>query len=289
MKRILITMTALLLVLLGSTSILAADITLTWDPASSSNVAGYKFYYKVGTSSLYNGTGILEGDSPIDVGDNLSMGLTGLQDNTLYTFTVTSYDVNGLESNFAGSIAWTSNDPSPYIPALVYPPNQANELPTSVVFSWSAPADGRDVAYTLTFGTDPNLQDPQIAYSTSNGKTPAQPMNPVPLYAATGLLGLALRKRLQKRGLLVAALVVTGLILCGCGGGGSGSDVAGPATGDGSVAPAEVFTSAIPDISQNSFEIYDFEPGTTYYWKIVADDGVTVTESGVQSFVTAEQ
>ena len=58
-------------------------------------VDGYKVYYKTDTNSpSYNGTGLNEGNSPIDIGNRTSYTVTGLQKNTLYHFAVTAYRGN---------------------------------------------------------------------------------------------------------------------------------------------------------------------------------------------------
>jgi len=90
----------------------ADSITLAWDENSEPNVAGYRIYYRIGSSgsqitSRYNGTGIENGDSPIDlpVYEDESLDprfveitLEGLNDDQSYYFVVTAYNTEGLES-----------------------------------------------------------------------------------------------------------------------------------------------------------------------------------------------
>ena len=57
----------LLFILFYSTPTFALDITLQWDANGEANLAGYKIYYDTDSGSPYNGTGALEGDSPIDM------------------------------------------------------------------------------------------------------------------------------------------------------------------------------------------------------------------------------
>ena len=85
------------------------NFTFSWDAVSAPNIAGYKIYYKTdSTSPTYNGTGLLEGDSPIDVPvseinspKNPEIKIHGLKNNNVYHFVVTTYDNEGRESGFS--------------------------------------------------------------------------------------------------------------------------------------------------------------------------------------------
>jgi len=289
-KKLIVLKLCLFLLFMTSLPSFAADVTLAWDQSPSQGVAGYKIYYKLGSSPTYNGTGLAEGASPIDAGADLSLALHGLQDGVVYTFTMTSYTQDGVESAYSEAILWTTNDPAPFIPALTSPADRAQSLPTSVVFSWTAPSDGRNVSYTLVYGTDPNLQNGTLALTFPTGKAPARPLESVPLTASLGLFGLIFGWRGRKQLKHLALLFTLCLMLAGCGGG-SGQELststAPPENPTQTTPGAANFTSLITDITGTSFEIYDFQPGTTYYWKVVADDGNTVTESGIRSFVTS--
>jgi len=281
-------LTAFLLILLATTCSLAANVTLAWDPSPTPGVIGYKIYYKTGSSQSYNGTGIREGNSPIDAGSDLSLPLTDLQAGVVYTFTVTAYGADLSESSYAEAVTWSVNDPAPYIPALVYPADRAQDMPTSVVFSWTEPTDGRDISYSLVYGTDPSLSDAVTVLSTPTGHASGHPVGSAPVMAIVGLFGLTWGVARRRQLFLVAALFGLTLLLCSCGGDGNGTfDV--PENNNPEGPTIQMFTSVIPNITQNSFEIYDFEPGTTYYWKITADDGITYTESTTHSFVTTAE
>lgn len=270
----------------------AASLTLNWDPSPSGTVAGYKIYYKLAGSPNFDGTGVLQGDSPIDVGSQLFAQLDGLADSTGYAFTVTSYNSQGEESAYSNVVNVTTaaaNDPAGtpdlYVPALLSPANQASGLPTSVVFDWSDPSDSRNVDYTLVFGTDPALAGSTYSASAFPGQKSGVPFSAAPTMALSGLLCLALPLRKRFKVILGALVFCTFLFLGACGSDNGGSTLA---TTPPDQAPA-AFTSEIKSISDSSFEIYDFEPGTTYYWKIVADDGLNRTESEIRSFSTAPQ
>jgi hypothetical protein len=103
----------LLFLMLLSPSMSAADsVTLAWDENSEPDVAGYRIYYRTGSpgsgmTSGYDGVGLEEGDSPIDLpideDGNLDprlveVDLNELDENEDYYFIVTAYNTEGLES-----------------------------------------------------------------------------------------------------------------------------------------------------------------------------------------------
>lgn len=91
---------------------IADDVTLAWDENAEPNIAGYRIYYRTGSSgsrvlSRYNGTGIENGRSPINfpVYDDANLDprfceitLRGLDEDRNYYFVVTAYNHEGLES-----------------------------------------------------------------------------------------------------------------------------------------------------------------------------------------------
>lgn len=101
-----------------STQVHAQEVTLTWDSHSGPGLAGYKIYYKTcdkypRLGPPYNGTGIIEGDSPILVPlgklkdpDNPQFTIHGLDKTAIYFFAVTAYDSEGKESNYSKEIRY---------------------------------------------------------------------------------------------------------------------------------------------------------------------------------------
>jgi len=82
----------------------AKDYSFSWS-ANSSQVDGYKLYYKKGGSAgpPFDGYDAIEGESPIIINDLTSITVSGLEDNTTYHFALTAYD--GLdESDFTDTI-----------------------------------------------------------------------------------------------------------------------------------------------------------------------------------------
>ncbi|MBZ5499715.1 MAG: fibronectin type III domain-containing protein [Acidobacteriia bacterium] len=96
-KRVLI-----LLMWLAPAPLLAADVTLAWDPNSETDLAGYKVYY--GTSPRTYG-------APISLGKQTTFTVTGLSLGTYY-FAVTAYNTAGLESGFSNEVSTTITAPS---------------------------------------------------------------------------------------------------------------------------------------------------------------------------------
>lgn len=83
--------------LLLSTSLIAGDVSLSWDPSISENIAGYKLY--IGSASrTYS--------KIVDVGNVLLFRLTNLPIGTSY-FAATAYDAVGNESDYSNEVSKT--------------------------------------------------------------------------------------------------------------------------------------------------------------------------------------
>ncbi|MBE0598257.1 MAG: hypothetical protein IH614_13395 [Desulfuromonadales bacterium] len=238
-------------------------------------MVGYKIYYNNGSSSLpLNGNDAAEGVSPIDVGDQLNVTLTGLKDSEIYFFAVTAYNADGLESTFSNIVA------SDWMPELFSPAVNDTVSPTEVTFSWSQAPAGTDVAYTLYLGTDANLPVGTLAQQTSQAQT---------LFAGAALLGLLGTSLVGRRKQLAAmTLCLTfAVLVAGCGGGGGGSDSA-PAVAPVDNPPANG-TTVVSGLAQSSYTAEELQPGTQYFWKIVAIDAQgNERESAVGSFTTGQ-
>jgi chitodextrinase len=91
----------------------AGSASLSWDPNTEQDFAGYQLYYGPSSGS-YQFT--------VDVGNQTTYTLSGLTDGQTYYFAVTAYDTSGNESNFSSEVSTTiSGIPPPPPSALPIP------------------------------------------------------------------------------------------------------------------------------------------------------------------------
>jgi hypothetical protein len=160
------------------------------------------------------------------------------------------------------------NNP-PYKPILIYPMNGQHGLGTTVTFKWkkSTDPDGDPLTYELY------VCDNQ-SFTECNPVRTSSVNNKVPIFAGiTGytailfLIGLVISGGMRGRRkivILIASLMVAGMLVVSCG---DGDDEG--------------------DTEEIAYTISGLSEGTTYYWKVIADDGNGwKTESDVWSFTT---
>ena len=83
----------------------ALTVSLSWDANTETTLAGYKVYYKADSITLpFDGTGAVEGTSPVDVHNQTTATVSGLDPNRAYYFAVTAYDTSGLESTYSNIV-----------------------------------------------------------------------------------------------------------------------------------------------------------------------------------------
>ena len=113
------TLPAIVLLICYLTLGYAGDLKLRWDANSEPDLAGYKFYYKTESSGdripgSYNGTGLREGISPIDVPLNqdenpdpavVDFTVHDLNDDQTYFFAVVAYDEGGQDSGASWEVS----------------------------------------------------------------------------------------------------------------------------------------------------------------------------------------
>ena len=101
------------------TSSYALDVTLQWDANTEADLAGYKIYYKAETSGpSYDGTGAMEGNSPIDVGPATTLELSGLIGKDYY-FVVTAHDYLGRESAYSNEVTVLGSEEEIFLPLVL--------------------------------------------------------------------------------------------------------------------------------------------------------------------------
>ena len=165
------------------------------------------------------------------------------------------------------------NNP-PAAPALVSPADGTTGTPTTVPFEWnpSADPDGDQVDYLFFLGTDPSFTGvvPVPVARTKDGKS-AKHLEihglpawlPIVLFLSVILLAM---KSARHAGILFLAGILGTLVIAGCGGGSS--------------APPAAASGNITHIASG------LATGTTYYWKVEADDGLGTAASPTRSFTT---
>lgn len=102
MRNILLTLCIILAISI-STAWAGSDVTLQWDANTEADLAGYKIYYGTTTGGPYNGTGAVEGPSPVDVFNVTTFTLHGLPDGMTF-FVATAYDTELNESAYSNEV-----------------------------------------------------------------------------------------------------------------------------------------------------------------------------------------
>jgi len=86
---------------LGNIRLLAANVTLAWDPKTDSNLAGYKVYYGNASRSY---------SSTVNVGNTTTHTVSSLGPGTYY-FAVTAYYTSGTETAFSNEASYAVSLP----------------------------------------------------------------------------------------------------------------------------------------------------------------------------------
>ena len=121
---------------------MAGQATVSWNPNSENDLAGYKLYY--GTSSGNYG-------SPVNVGNQTSYIVTGLGAGTYY-FAVTAYDMSGNESGYSNEVSKTIVAVPPVISGIA----TQNVSATGATIIWTTDvASSSQVEYgtTVSYGS----------------------------------------------------------------------------------------------------------------------------------------
>lgn len=84
----------------------AEVLGLEWDANTEANLAGYKVYYDTdGSGPPYEGAGLQEGNSPIDVQNVNEFWFNSIDLSAKnYWFVVTAYSVEGFESGYSNEV-----------------------------------------------------------------------------------------------------------------------------------------------------------------------------------------
>src|SRR2546428_3235940 len=90
----------------------AAQVTLTWDPNTEPDLAGYKLYYSTSSGSY---------QSSVDVGNLTSYTLSGLLEGRIYYFAATAYNLSLGESGFSNEVSKALADVTPPTVSMTAP------------------------------------------------------------------------------------------------------------------------------------------------------------------------
>jgi len=191
---------------------------------------------------------------------------TGTQASDTFDIPSTGLPAVTVTVNGSGGVSTTPTTPGvannpPTNPVLSSPTNGQSGLPTTMTFIWnkSVDPDGNALTYHFMYGTDPNLAGAQTVDVASTTGI---------MFAGLGSMGGGLilfgfvaggsLKRTRKAILSIAALLLVGGLFTACGGGGG--------------SPAAP-TTITPNADQVSTTVTGLTANTTYYWKVIADDG----------------
>ncbi len=91
--------------LVACSSSFASSVVLQWDPNSEQDLAGYKVYYKADSSAMpFDGVGAAEGAAPIDVRNQTTITIDGIDPSRAYFFAITAYNTAGTESSYSNIV-----------------------------------------------------------------------------------------------------------------------------------------------------------------------------------------
>lgn len=187
-------------------------------------------------------------------------------------------DENPMTVALGGS-ATPNNNKLPTKPNLAKPENGSSGIATTYTLKWEkcSDTDGDHITYRLFIGQDPGFAgiDPIIVSDTSgNNRTARAAGFSAGLIGLLGIIAFGGMSRDKKRiGLFIVAVIFAGgLIFTSCG---SGTDKTG--------------SNNVDEKNYMTYTVTNLKPNTTYYWKVVADDGKGgMTESDDYSFRTGE-
>jgi hypothetical protein len=151
---------------LTSTPAFADSLTLAWDPSSDSGIAGYNVYYGVASRTYTN---------MISVGTNTVATISNLVEGVTYYFAATTYDINGLESDFSDEISYTVpvtvvNQPPTLntLANLTINENAGLQAVNLTGISSGATNETQTLTITATSSNPGLIPNPTVSYSSPN-------------------------------------------------------------------------------------------------------------------------
>lgn len=158
-------MFACLFSMVGQTACFATTVVLQWDPDTDTDLSGYKVYYQTDSSTQpFQGTGATQGATPVDIHNQTTATISGLDPAHAYYFAVTAYDTAGVESSYSNIVS---------VPELVPP-----------TVSLTSPAGNASVSGTVsvTAGASDNVGVTKVEFYV-NGTLQATDVSTPYLYS----------------------------------------------------------------------------------------------------------
>jgi chitinase len=126
----------------------AVTVTLQWDPNTEPDLSGYKVYYQANSLiTPIQRTDATEEPSSLDVGNQTSATISGLDPGSNYYFAVTAYNIFNLESLYSNVVTLPESIP-PVISSFQIP-SLSNSLEISIT-SFSASDNVGVTGYLIT-------------------------------------------------------------------------------------------------------------------------------------------
>ncbi len=145
LSRRLLFFSVLLIAFLLSVWARADQVTLSWDPNTETDLAGYKIHYGTASNSY---------SARIDVHNVTTYTVTGLTAGQTYYFAATAYDTSGNESGYSNQVVHSvpAANSAPSTPSTPSGPSTAM-VNTSVAFTTSAAdPNGNSIEYLYDWG-----------------------------------------------------------------------------------------------------------------------------------------
>lgn len=147
------------ILILSTGKLFAGNLTLSWDPSTSTNVGGYKIYYGI-SSKKYTAN--------VDTGKTTSFQVTGLTNGSKYFFAVKAYNVaKTIESSFSNEVSATV--PSTTTLSSNFTTNKVSGS-SPLVVTFTPNTTGTVTGWSWNFGTTSipasTSKIPTVTYST---------------------------------------------------------------------------------------------------------------------------
>lgn len=247
----------------------SADLLVNGIALSGTDASDFVLNLNGGTSPCGSATPTLAASASCTVTAEFAPATTGAKSAAL-SISSNDPDTPTVDVALSGTgLAAGANNP-PSAPQLVFPADGQTGLPTTTTFYWNRATDpdGDAVTYDLFVCTDSTFAAcPSPENSTPIASASAGGAGYLAWALGAMALGLAFAGGLGRRrriALLLAAALLAGALFVSC------SHEKTPVTIK----------------SDLSFTVSGLQPGTTYFWKVVASDGVDSTDSAVRSFTT---